>query len=55
LAGPAIDDKHLILDLTINKMENGPELMDIPAPNNVDSTTNEMMEDEHIVSCDIID
>ncbi|KAI9284069.1 hypothetical protein BC943DRAFT_353222 [Umbelopsis sp. AD052] len=29
-------------------MENGPELMDIPAPNPMDSTTNEIMEDEHI-------
>jgi hypothetical protein len=36
-------------------MENGPELMDIPAPNPMDSTTNEIMEDEHIVSGNAFD
>ena len=36
-------------------MENGPELMDIPAPNPMDSTTNEIMEEEHIVSDNAFD
>jgi hypothetical protein len=50
LAGPAIDEQHLKVDLIFDKMEISPELMDIPTSNNVNSAPSEVINDEHDVS-----
>jgi len=46
LAGPAIDEKRLKLDVIFDKMENGPDLIEAPEPNNVISAPSEMMNDD---------
>lgn len=50
LAGPAIDEKRLKLDVIFDKMENGPDLIEAPEPNNVISAPSEMMNDDLDVS-----